>query len=88
MLYVLNVGRNASLANFNADGDVLGAANDIDDYINDDSSMELPSALFDPSTPTYLSEDDSDNPFTRKDFDPSLTALIHWFRIKAELELA
>ncbi len=84
MLYVLNIGRNASLANLNADGDVLGGANDIDDYINDDSSMELPSSLFDPSTPTYLSEDDSDNPFIRKNFDPSLTVLIHWFRITTE----
>ncbi len=41
LLYVLNIGRNASLANFSADGDVLGGANDIDDYINDDSSVEL-----------------------------------------------
>ncbi len=71
LLYVLNIGRNASLANFSADGDVLGGANDIDDYINDDSSVELPSSLFDPSTPTYLSEDDSD--FTSKDFEQSRT---------------
>ncbi len=56
-------------ANFNADGDVFGDANDIEDYANDESSVELPSSLFDPSTPTYLSEDDSD--FTSKDFEPS-----------------
>ncbi len=69
MVYAPNLGRDAPLANFNADGDVFGDVSDIDDYINDDSSVELPSSLFDPSTPTYLSEDDSD--FTSKDFDPS-----------------
>ncbi len=55
------------MANFDADADVLGDANDIDDYANDESSVELPSSLFDNSTPTYQSEDGSD--FTSKDAD-------------------
>ncbi len=70
LLVLLYLGRSAPLVNFNADGDVFGDDDDIEDYANDESSVELHSSLFDPSTPTYLSEDDSD--FTSKYFSISL----------------
>ncbi len=60
-LYVCfpKLGRRASQTKLDADGEIL-ADTSVDDYINDASSMEIPSSLFESRTPTFESEDDSD----------------------------